>query len=748
MILKELNALDDSKLLAVITPVKREKKVFENPLIIGFDVKSCASGGVERLLSIQFHTEAHSEVYFPNSRITQTSSISEKLTESDLADYLFLFLSDLKIDSLPKEIFLVTHYAHSELSHFDLSGNIKVKAINKGLCAETTINAPLTGENIKLRIIDLYSLENKVLADFAKYLDRSPIDLNELGGKSGKYWKEKLDLFLESYPEIYRDHALFDAEISYMAYMKLRSHFLEKYELDILNFRTLPSISAYIFKRDYIKESEIVPSRKTREGRKQKKGDKYYSVTQSRDIFDGSKDIRWLALHAYSGGRVETFCRGRIEDERLIYWDVESLYPSSAILQPLPLATTKWVNYESENPETFVKEAEGFVEVEFTFKDGTYYPCLPVAGLHDDILYFPTDGKAFCTLSELRMAIKQGLEDYRIIKGYGFYPTLEEREHPIVRFMKDLLSEKKAQKKGSLEYAIAKNMVNSFVGKLAQRDKNDATLELLAKGEITKEASGVITKSGRGHVGSLWYPEWASLILGKARALMAEFVNKGAYFISTDSVLLPAEADINCDSLDELKSIGSDLKKELEVNHGVIIRARLYALNPLNENPKERHLARHAVSCTPEWFRETMIEGYENRCIPDLTFTSEKAVKYEKSILEGKELNSLESKELSMEIKWDGKRRLFREVENPFGSFSGSAPLSAKEVEKNHMRRPPNEKPGRKAGKKLNTAKKREIRRLREEGMRNKDIAKEVGVSPSWVSKVCKEPIGEGRVDA
>ncbi len=742
----ELSRIDDSKYNSVITPVKREKKIHENPLIIGFDANLYPYKGMFQYLSLSFHVDGETRRYFANDiyyPYNTPHTCNGKYTIKLLSDYIFHFLSELKIEYDSDCIYLITHNANDELSHFDISKNYKLKPIGKGLCLEGTINNTLLNKDLKLRIIDIYSLINKSLKDIGNYIGIHRVTCNELFERLKELRFENLDISQLFDDDIFGNDCLMDAEITFEAFTRLRLFFVENHNVDMLNFYSLPSLAGYIFQRDHINKP-TVRSKTIKEARKQKKtlsdGDeKYYDVPQKKEIFNGDLNVRKCSMLAYHGARIETFCRGRFEDKRLIYYDVDSLYPSSSILQPLPVANTRWVNYNKRNAEKFLNQAEGFVEVEFSYSPETFYPCLPVSGLRDNILYFPLSGITYCTISELRMAIKLGLSDYMILSGYCFYPTKREKQHPLASFMNDMLERKQNSEKGSLEYIMYKMQMNSLVGKLVQRDKNNETLGMLHEGSISRDVYGRVDNYRKAKVGSLWYPEWASLILGKARALMSEFICKGTYFISSDSVLLPKDIDINCDSLDELRSVGSNLRKEHDVDHGLIIRARLYALNPLNENPRQRHLARHAVSCKPEEFRNIMIEGYKTRNIPDMSFTSKKAVKYEKSILEGKHLNSMEKKESSIEIKWDGKRRLFKEVENPFCDFSWSRALDAKEVENNDMRRPPKLKPGRKQGKKLDTPKKRDIVRLYKEGKKQKEIAKELGISKGYVSKVFKE---------
>src|SRR5207249_9891415 len=111
---------------------------------------------------------------------------------------------------------------------------------------------------------------------------------------------------------------------------------------------------------------------------------------------------------------------------------------------------------------------------------------------------------------------------------------------------------------------------------------------LVSEGRITLEEAPKLyeayERSQRaGHkepkdVGPGWWIEAASLILGKARALMSEFVSKGAYFTATDSVLLPRATTIDCPALVSLKSVGSDLKLEASPDKDWLMRTKVYVL--------------------------------------------------------------------------------------------------------------------------------------------------------------------------
>ena len=241
-----------------------------------------------------------------------------------------------------------------------------MRPINKGLCLEGMIKNISLDKEIKLGVIDLYSLLNNSLKVIGNYIGLQRITRDELFGRLKGYRFKNLDLSQLNDSNRFSNYYLMDDQIAYEAYTRLRSYFIENHNLDLLNFYTLPSLAGYIFRRDHINKP-IVRSKTIKEARKQKKtlsdGDeKYYDVLQPKEIFNGDLNVRKYSMLAYHGGRIETFCRGRFEDKRLVYYDVDSLYPSSSILQPLPLADTKWVKYSKRNAEKFLNKAEGFVE--------------------------------------------------------------------------------------------------------------------------------------------------------------------------------------------------------------------------------------------------------------------------------------------------------------------------------------------------------------------------------------------------
>jgi len=471
---------------------------------------------------------------------------------------------------------------------------------------------------------------------------------------------------------------------------------------------------------------------------------KYYQTVNKEEIYAGNLDVRQSSLWSYHGARVESYVRGRVEDAELAYYDVSSLYPSSAMLQPLPCKDTVWyelTTLDEESLDWFKKQGEGFIEVRFSFPEGTLYPNLPVASARDNILYFALDGVSHCTLSELRMAIKLGLWDFEILSGYAFIPQDIEINHPLKVYMQDMLNKKNTTTRGGIDYELYKMLMNSIIGKFIEKYGDNSTLNLISEGYLQREAYYKVTRKVSSHkrVGNLWSPEWASLILGKARSIISEFCTLGSYMVSTDSVLLHKETDIYCDSLEELRSVGSDLVKEFEVTHGVFIRSRLYALNPTSQNPDEIHVARHSVHCLPDEFLRIINDGFKTKQIPNLDYKRERFIKYHEYLRTGLRLHSTYLYESEIKLDYDGKRLLTKEVSNPFSEFSFSKPITFSDVQSNRQRKVTPLKRGRKSGKRLTESKRNEISELFDKGYKQVDIARELDVSKGWVSKVVGE---------
>jgi len=380
---------------------------------------------------------------------------------------------------------------------------------------------------------------------------------------------------------------------------------------------------------------------------------------------------RYYAMLSYWGGRAEAYGRGLLEDD-LIYYDVDSLYPSTAALQPLPNAETQWITFRTLG-ET--KGLEGYACVSFKFPSTVEYPCIPVMGFRSGKLYFPLEGEhCWCTLSEIREARRLGAEVGDIF-GTGFEPHDAERNHPMKeyaeKFMK-LKRDSKEDKKNSWKYPLYKMLLNGPIGKFWETEKDFMTGRILKQykknvvkwdqvKDLHRDWNKVVRKSPR-RTGSAWWPEAASLILGKARALMSQFISKGAFMAITDSVLLPRGTDLECDALKSLREVGSKLDIQVEAHKAWIMRTKVYAL--WKRKSEEIFARRHGFDMKQKdfekWIQDSVNTGSGDAPIAE----ARHLVSLKRSMQTGRKLGSEEIHESHPKLDWDGKR-----IEQPVDLF-------------------------------------------------------------------------------
>ncbi|NOJ77080.1 DNA polymerase [Myxococcus xanthus] len=371
-----------------------------------------------------------------------------------------------------------------------------------------------------------------------------------------------------------------------------------------------------------------------------------------------------------------------------------SLYPYAALLQPLPHARTRWERLASLAQ---VMEYEGFGTFNFTFPKGTRYPCLPVyrQGVHR--LAFTLQGTTSCTLAEVRLALRKGAK-LELVEAYGFKPGPRECDHDVGCYMRRFLLQKGAAKRGSLEYATAKLFANALLGKLAERMRTSRLLDFERESQLRGFGPGMgaaihdspelrAALKGPLDVGSAFAPEWATLILGRARAHMADLTSRGAFLVSTDAIICPEELDLRCEGLNALQSVGSGMRLEHRADAVFIARARLYALLRKVENlaPGEPVLgrddtwavirvARQGTSESEKDFAQTLLACLrEGRDVAPLRIRKRRLTA-EAAVRERKPIHSVVEEEVRTGFSWDAKRKLLDRDCNPFTQNTDTAP--------------------------------------------------------------------------
>jgi hypothetical protein len=189
---------------------------------------------------------------------------------------------------------------------------------------------------------------------------------------------------------------------------------------------------------------------------------------------------------------------------------------------------------------------------------------------------------------------------------------------------------------------------------------------LFAKAPQTRAAFQYDVKTG-----SAWAPEWSALILGRARALMASMVARGALVVSTDAVLVPEDVSLDTDSLRELEVVGSGLADEAVGDGAFIARSRLYAIlrKPENLTPNQEVLAqnkdwavvkvaRHGSPEKKHQFAQTVLDCLAARADVTQVLGKERLLGARQAILKNMELNATFIEERKTHLRWDGKRAL------------------------------------------------------------------------------------------
>ena len=672
--------LSDSKFDNILKPSKPKKPV-TNVTILGFDTEFTNDG---RLLSVQLAGQnGHAIV----SEVFYTS----ELDKSKLFGLVKRFCHKNAIE-LTKNVILVAHFASAEISHIsNFLRDFSLRTYNRALEGSTEIeyfdasgreNQYVEGttevETYKLKIIDLFGFYPVSLDAIGKMHGLEKMNLEGIGGQTEKFWKTNMDRLLAEHSDAFESYAKRDAEVALVAYTAMRKFYQDNHGIDVLHHKTTPGLAMAVFRSRYLTEP-VVPFDLHPEPyhhKNKKTGEWKVSYRNRAFLREEWRKPRRYAMLAYWGGRNEAYGRGLLVEE-VEQYDVVSLYPSAAILQPLPNANTKWIEFASVEESTGL---EGFMQVDFEFPPDCMYPCLPVPGEMSDKIYFPVKGTTWCTLTEIREALRLGA---RILKidGVGFKPGPDEINHPVRQYAQDFM-EKKRNSQGA-ERETNKLLLNSLIGKFVETQKDTElgqVLALLKHGTITQEQASQLykektspTRKRPKDVGGGWWIEAASLILGKARALMSQFISKGAIMAVTDSVLLPKGTDNSCPALDELRSIGSDLKLEHEADTTWILRTRVYVLS---KEGKAVKVARHGFSMPEEEFVSWVEECRKKGEAIALEARKTHLVGLKEAIEKGKALGQMEIRESHPKLDWDQKRLAIRHV-NPFAEWALYPPQPA-----------------------------------------------------------------------
>ena len=371
----------------------------------------------------------------------------------------------------------------------------------------------------KMSVAKLGKILNIPKLDHPKSLGRLPVN------------KEEIDEL-----KVYN---LRDSEIS-QRFMKF---LIESFEKLGATFKpTIASTSMSLFKNKYLKDS----------------------------YFRADPHILTEQFNAYYGGRTEVFKRGHIKN--MNYYDFNSLYPSVMIDNEFPNPNTMRTN--RMNTLEYIREYDGISLVTVSFSGSL--PLLPLR--YDNKLVFPT-GKftAWYSHVELRKALSEGYKILKVQKTYYF----KENCKPFHNYVNDLYNLRlKFKAEGSSMEQVTKLLLNSLYGKFGQKfeNKDNWVPFNLTKEELDKfdyiERHGDFLRVVKDFTvpSSFCIPIWALYVTAYARIKLYDCMKLcDPVYCDTDSVITSMD-------LPTSNKLG-DLKLEMSVHDGIIVKPKMYALN-------------------------------------------------------------------------------------------------------------------------------------------------------------------------
>jgi hypothetical protein len=647
-----------------VPPSGRKAPRCRHEVVIGWDTEFTQEP--RQLLSVQFAAQVDgrlvSQVYQP---------MAPSMTPVALLAYVRAFVAMAGID-VPlvnglRRVTLVAHFNAAELGTFeDAVRDLTVRRIGRAHHAQTDILEAEDGR-WRIELVDLFGYFPTSLKVLGEFVGRPKLEVDV--ANIAQVMAEQRELFLA--------YAARDAEIAYLAYTGFRQTVLEKYGVDVLFHPSLAAVAGEAFKWGFLKTAPA-PYRTIYEPeRRKRRNGTWTDGRRAVRLFDGIRDARIDHFRAMHGGRNEAFTVG-LYDHPVAEWDVVSMYPASALLQALPDERTKIRRVETT---ANLMEMEGAGLFTFNFPPEERYPCLPVRQPGRDRLLFTLSGTTHATFAEVREALAIGAT-IEIVSAHGFTPTAREVDHDVARFVRVAWRDKLDAPKGSLRYLIAKEILNSSLGKLAQRTRtsNLVDLEREARQEGLGGAGALIAANpnlrdalrSAPSLGGLWSPERLALITGRARALMSQIVRRSnAHLLSTDAIIADADGPVDCPAVELLRSVGSDLKLEKAADAALFVRSRMYVLlrRTGNVQPGERVIAaddtwavikaaRQGTGEPEESFARSVLACLRAGRDIEPTWSKKKLLSVEEAIRLGRRIGDEVTQTGVTRFRWDTKRRL------------------------------------------------------------------------------------------
>lgn len=288
-------------------------------------------------------------------------------------------------------------------------------------------------------------------------------------------------------------------------------------------------------------------------------------------------------FRGYVGGNTHAYERGLIEDYNL--YDFNSLYPSVMHDNAYPDPNTLRMN--NINSIDHIQSFEGMSHVS-VFCPDIEYPVLSIK-LHGKTIMPTGTFDGWFSHNELRYAIKKGYVVRKVHTCYWYKETCR----PFAEYVSYLYNKRLEHlKDNSPLEKVDKLLMNSLYGKFAQKfigRENlvpfaDHTIERLRKYDSFERIGNFLRVKVTRPPSAFCVPLWASYITAYGRIKLHEKIEESRpVYVDTDSIITKKKYPS--------KSGLGELKLEMRIKRGFIVRPKLYALaNEHTERIKIRGL--------------------------------------------------------------------------------------------------------------------------------------------------------------
>lgn len=433
-------------------------------LAIGWDVEYVRQPGEKsnRILSYQFCALGPDGRYI--SGIHYCEDGKRMRFSIFIGNVIEVCLQEGLIQRWPKEVYLCAHYSLADLPCFEDQKKLFpiVDNVRKTfLSLSDSISIKYWDRQRHKHRVSVTLRDSKVLTPAGKGALK---DIGELlGFEKFQLTKDEIshmDMVLAKQPELYRDYAIRDAEIT-VHYCDQMRRLNESLNSSNKIPTTLSSIGVAYILRTWeqlgINSDDVLGFKEVEE----KVFSNGHYITQKRKVLQDEVELYYsFAIYCFHGGRNEQYFFGAAPKGLYTDYDLTGAYTTAMSL----IGTPQWKGIAaSKDPEMYQVDTLGYAQVQFAFPADTRFPCLPVRSSAG--LIFPLKGVSFCCAPEIYQARRMGAI-ITILNGIILPQDRDSR--PFGEFIKETTRRRKSYTKGTLFELFWKELANGVYGKTAQ----------------------------------------------------------------------------------------------------------------------------------------------------------------------------------------------------------------------------------------------------------------------------------------